>query len=394
MHFSRIFLLIILIISFGLSVNAKSKPINYYIEHEGEQNTKPKYDTGSEEKDALIPEKQSVKDLTPKEKKKMEKAEKKALKKAMKKAAKARKKKEKPPKYKKSKRMKKYNYKKLQKENKAPLTWAQYLEMCKDIKRVDKLVPAPNYPKDDKIVNIPDPNVQIVKYNNPPGGKEIELTQLMTKRFVISHASLSPDLSKSVYSKVYSYPGTQQVASEMFYIKIPEKTPIDVALTSFHTIEEVRIPILRAGSNELFENEKRVLALLDWSEDSKKIAVKEKIGALTQGPWKTQLWTYDFETETACELTALREAIRYYWRTEKSIDLIDYMWDIFPIGWDAVHKDRIIVYAYAFDKNKKAPKFLGTWSIDYKNERPELMSLEGTDFEISINGYATKFTRD
>lgn len=383
MRFGKAFGALLLLFAFCLPQDAfcKSKPIEYYIEHDGEQKSKPKYTEGTDDKDALIPAPE-----TPKEIKKREKEEKKAKRKQGKK--------QKQYKYKRSKRIKRYRFYQVKRKDTAPLTFAQYLEMAKDKKREDMAVPPPNYPKDPKIVDIPEPGLMIVKYNDPPGGKEVELTQLMTKRFVISRAVLSPDKSKSAYSKVYSYPGTQQASSEVYYINIPEETSIVSALRDFHSIEEEREPIIKAGSDYLYNNEKRVLSLLDWSEDSKKIAVIEKIGALTQGPWKTQLRTYDFETRKAYELTALREAIRYYWRTEKKLDLIDYMWDIYPIGWDAIHKDRIIVYAYAFDKNKRAPKFLGTWSIDYKNQRTELMSLDGTDFEISVNGYSLKFNHE
>ena len=60
MNFKQAISLIILILAFGLSSEAnvfeKSKPINYYIEHDGEQKTKPKYTEGSFEKDALLQE--------------------------------------------------------------------------------------------------------------------------------------------------------------------------------------------------------------------------------------------------------------------------------------------------------------------------------------------------
>jgi hypothetical protein len=61
------------------------------------------------------------------------------------------------------------------------------------------------------------------------------------------------------------------------------------------------------------------------------------------------------------------------------------MWDIYPVGWDTNNPDRIIVYGFAYTKNSQ-PKFLGTWSIDYKNSSPKLLALTKTDFEISTNG--------
>ena len=374
MRFNKAVTALLLLFAFFIPQKAfcQSKPIEYYIEHDGEQKSKPKFTKGADERDALNPDAE-----TPKKFKKSRK-----------------KKKEKNYRFKKSKKLKKYNFYEVQSKNKAPLTFEQYIEMAKENKREDLTVPSPTYPKDSKIVDIPEPGLIVTKYNNPPGGKEIEITHLMQNRFVFSRAVLSPDKTKSVFTKVFSYPGSQQVASEMYFFNIPPETSITNALKDFHSIDAEKEPIIKAGTENLYNNEKRVLCLLDWSEDSTKIAVKEKIGALTQGPWKTQLWTYDFEKQKAYELTALREGIRYFWRTEKNVDLIDYMWDIFPIGWDAVHKDRIIAYAYAFDKNKKAPQFLGTWSIDYQNQRTELMSLTDTDFEISVNGYELKFIRE
>ena len=331
--------------------------------------------------DMLVPEPE-----TPEQIKKKEKEQQKKLKHSNKKT--------KPAKFKKSKKMKKKSFNKVNSENKAPKTFAQYLEMSKEVKREDKKIPRPTYPKDDKIVNLPDPNTRIVKYNTPPGSKDLDLRLLMTRRELVTQGILSPDKKRLVYSTVYSYPTAEQVASEMFFINIPKGTSLLSALRDFHTMEAVRKPILKAGTEKLFQYEKRTLTLIDWSEDGQKIAVKEKIGSQTQGPWKTQIWTYDFETKTAYELTAIREAIRYYWRTVKNLDLIDYMWDIYPIGWDLYNKDRIVVYAYAYGKNHKGAKFLGTWSIDYKNQRSELMSETATDFEVSINGYQLEFKKD
>lgn len=330
--------------------------------------------------DMLIPEPES-----PKEAKKREKNEQKALK--------HKKKKVKKPKFKQSKKVEKHSFREVNSQNKAPKTFEQYLEMSKDIKREDKKIPRPSFTKDDKLVDLPDPHVKIVKYNTPPGTKDLDLRLLMTRRELVTQGVLSPDKSKMVYSTVYSYPTSEQVASEIFVINIPSGTSTLSALRDFHTMETERKPLIKAGTEKLFQCEKRTLVPLDWSEDSQKIAVKEKIGSQTQGPWKTQLWVYDFETAKAYELTAIREAIRYYWKS-KNLDLVDYMWDIFPIGWDLYNKDRIVVYAYVYGKNHNGAKFLGTWSIDYKNQRSELMSETATDFEVSINGYQLEFSKE
>ena len=64
------------------------------------------------------------------------------------------------------------------------------------------------------------------------------------------------------------------------------------------------------------------------------------------------------------------------------------MWDIFPIGWDKQNPNRLIVYAYAFTSTK--PMFLGTWSIDYNEEKSQLVSIDSTNVEIDLNGFGLK----
>lgn len=294
--------------------------------------------------------------------------------------------------YKPTKGVKKYHFALVVRENKAPKTWAEYMEMSKEVKREEKTVPSHSYKKDDKLNKVPDRGVRVVKYNSPPGVKNLDLRLLMTRRELVTPAILSPDKSKLIYSVIYSLPTTEQVSSEMFYIKIPKGMSVQNALTDFHTIEAERKPVLSVGMKELFQYEKRTLALVDWSEDGQKIAVAEKVGAQTKGPWETHIWTYDFENNRAYELTALREAIRYHWKNDHNLDLIDYMWDLYPIGWDKYNKDRIIVYAYAYGENHVGAKFLGAWSIDYKNQRSELMSETDVGFEVSTNGYCLQTT--
>lgn len=296
-------------------------------------------------------------------------------------------------KYVKNKKLEKYKYENIKRENKAPITYEQYLEMAKEVKRADRKVPQASFTKDDKLINLPEPELRLVKYNNPPGAKNLDLRQLMKSHQLVTPAVLSPDRTRMVYPVVYSYPTAGQVASEIFVINIPNKTDAISALRNMHTIEAERMPILKTGTDRFAQYEKKTFTIIDWSEDSQKIAVKEKIGSIAEGPWKTQIWTYDFVNKKGFELTALREAIRYYWKKNHNLDLIDYMWDIYPLGWDMYNKDRIVVQAYAYGKNHSGSKYLGTWSIDYQNQRSELMSETATDFDVSINGFYLELNR-
>lgn len=273
-------------------------------------------------------------------------------------------------------------------ENIAPTTYEEYLKISKDVKRSDFKIPEPKFEKDAKIVDLPDPHIRIVKYNLPPGTRDIDLRGLYSQRQANSHGVLSPDHSKMVYSTAYYYPTETQVTSEMYLINVDKSSSIEEKIKNANVIFKEKSPIISTGLNNLQNLAFRTLVLVDWSKDGKKIAVKEKVGSTLDGIWKTNLLVYDFDTKQTKDLNEVREAIRYWWKTNKNLDLVDYMWDIYPVGWDSVYPDRIIVYAYAYTNNN--PKFLGTWSVDSKGERSELMSLTNTDFAISVNGLMLK----
>ena len=131
----------------------------------------------------------------------------------------------------------------------------------------------------------------------------------------------------------------------------------------------------------------KTLTVVDWSIDGKRIAFKEKISFTPEGLWQTNLIVYNFETGRSKVLSEVRGAIEYYWR-QHNLNLKNYRWDIYPIGWDSINPDRIIVFAYAATGSK--PKYLGAWSVDYMGDRAMLMSLTSTDFIVSQNGTCLK----
>ncbi len=273
-------------------------------------------------------------------------------------------------------------------DNNAPKTFEEYLLMSKEIKRSQLTYQEPTFEKDPKIIDLPEPNIRIVKYNNPPGTPDLNLNNLISNANVNSIAVLSPDQSKLVYSVANFSPSQNTVSSQMYLINLNNGNSIKEKLKQANAAQRVREPLLSSGEFELTRSQFKTLVLVDWSVDGKKIAVKEKVGSVEDGVWQTNLWVYDFDTKQKIQLNAIREAIRYWWKTNQNKDLAEYMWDIYPVGWDANSPERIIVYAYAY--TKKSPMFLGTWSIDAKGDRSELLSLDKTNFPISVNGLALK----
>ncbi len=77
-------------------------------------------------------------------------------------------------------------------------------------------------------------------------------------------------------------------------------------------------------------------------------------------------------------------AIRYFWKNQ-NVFLDDKRWDIYPLGFDSQNPDRIVVTAYGY--TGKAPKFLGTWSVDCKGEKTLLISLTEPIAQIGVNGF-------
>ncbi len=273
-------------------------------------------------------------------------------------------------------------------KNNAPRSYEDYITMTQDVKRIDIKLPQPAITKDEKIIDIPDPRLRIVKYNVPPGAKNINLSELFENRKVKSDGVLSPDATKMAYSEAYYYPGQNQITSELFLINVKKLSSLQDTISNAHEIQREQEPLLSTDFNSTEKGALKTLIVVDWSKDGNKIAIKEKIGSTIDGVWKTNLWVYDFQTKHPKQLNEVREAIKYWWKANNNLDLTDYMWDIFPVGWDSKYPDRIIVYAFAYTTNR--PKFLGTWSIDYRGSRSELLSVDDTNFEISPNGYALK----
>ncbi|MCD7780687.1 MAG: hypothetical protein LUH05_08460 [Candidatus Gastranaerophilales bacterium] len=282
---------------------------------------------------------------------------------------------------------KKIYYHNIDKSN-IPITEEDYDIMSADKKRKDFEIPEPEFTQSEEII-LPDPHYRVVSYNNPPGQRNIDITKVVSNRTVSSPGILSPDKKKIVYTKCFFYPKFSQIASSAYYVPV-QKGINDAyeALYKTNVIQGDVQPIVSVGMDYIQKHQFKTLFPIDWSKDSSKIAFKEKIGSNFETTWQTNVIIYDFKSKSWKRLTAVREAIIYYWRQNKQIELKDYMWDIFPVGWDKKNPDRIIIYAFAFTSDK--PLFLGTWSIDFNENKSSLLSIDSTNSEIDLNGFGLK----
>lgn len=275
--------------------------------------------------------------------------------------------------------------------NNMPKTMEEYKIEAEKRAQEKANIPTPDFEKDNKIVDLPPPKIEIKKYNSPPGSVEINLQKLKKDCKVNSLGVASPDTSLLAFSTVFYYPSSKTAGTELYLMKLEDGLRTEDKLKRAH-VNHGKNVIFKTGMDALDVNVQKTLTVLDWSADGKRIAFKEKISYSEDGLWQTNLYVYDLESAQARELTEVREAIKYYWRKAENLDLNKYRWDIFPMGWDEMNPDRLIVFAYAFTGER--PKYLGAWSIDRFGNRSLLMSLTSSNFPISQNGLALKMIAD
>ena len=283
-------------------------------------------------------------------------------------------------------------FKLAQLENKQPITTEEYLVLSKDVpSHQKKVLKDENRQKtkiEEKIINLPIPQYEFEKYNEAFGKVEVDLVQLKIDKYVRSKPLISSDYSRLVYSKIYYYDTLDQSSSELFYIDLD--TNLSPKESILKAIEKDAISLYKSNMQNVITQLLFTLTPIDFNYNNSKVLFKEKILHEKQGLWQTNLYVYDFNKNKVTKLTACREAIKYFWLKYKNLNLDDYRYDIYPIGWDNNDDSRIIVFAYLYSNDQSAPFFLGIWSIDSENKLTRLISLDPIEQNIKLNGYTLK----
>ncbi len=277
----------------------------------------------------------------------------------------------------------------MQTYRKMPKTVEEYKEMSRDIKREQRKVAPAKIIQDEKLVKVPEPRYQIVKYNLPPGVQNIDLRNLVRERQVTSIGVISPKQDKLAFTSVYYAGYNDKVSSEVFYIDLDTSKPIKQRVKTASLMNKKQVKLIDAGVKEEYPTLFRTLTIVDWSQDGTKLAVKERVGSSTFGIWQTNLWVCDLSDNTTKQLVEVRDAVKYWWKENKNVNIDDYRWDIVPIGWDEINPDRIVVCAYAYTDKKNA-MFLGIFSVDSKGQNSQLISSSPMSLNISTNGLVLK----
>lgn len=279
-------------------------------------------------------------------------------------------------------------YEKSQLPESGYMTVAEYEEKsrAKSKKEMSEDVKGGELPKDSNMVYVPQKTFKLVKYNEPVGSPELNLPRKLNfDRQINAQGIISGDRTMMVYPAVYYYAQTDCTSCDLFLIKLDPKLSDTDKARYANVVQKVDEPLISTDKDINTKYVFRTLTPIDFSSDNKKLVVKEKIGYRHDGIWKTDLWVYNFETETAIKLPQIREAIIEYWAQAGGVDFDENRWDIYPMGFDANNDDRVILSAYAYTGD--VPKFLGTWSIDVEGNNSKLEDLSGANVPVSVIGY-------
>lgn len=263
------------------------------------------------------------------------------------------------------------------------------LSQPKDKAVIDYGLPQVNKPYDAEYV--PKPIYKLARYNDPPGSPDLTIPQEIFKTGQLNLQGITaPDFSIMVYPAVYYYPVRAAISCDLFMIALRDNDSSVNKILKANIANRYPEPILSTDKDFTNSSVYRTLTPIDFSADSKKLLIKQKIGSSADGIWETDIIVYDFSRRTSYNLEEVRAAISYYWKEYKGINLEDKRWDVYPLGFSKGNPDRVLLSAYAY--TGETPLFLGVWSIDFQGEQSRLISLNNGGVEVAANGF--KVVRD
>lgn len=240
--------------------------------------------------------------------------------------------------------------------------------------------------EDSKMKYVPQPKYKLIRYNNPPGSPELNIDRKRARydRQDILPGLIAPDTSIMLVPVVSYYAKTHSTDGDVYVVPLRKGMPDIEKVVKANFGARNPVPIFSTDRTIIEWGLFKTITPVDFSVDLSKVVAKEKIGSAEDGIWQTNLLVYDFKEKKQYNLTEVREAVRYYWRTTKDLDVKNVRWDIYPLGFDANNQDRIIVAAYAFAGNP--PRCFGLWSVDYRGGQVRMEALTDENVNVSVIG--------
>lgn len=248
--------------------------------------------------------------------------------------------------------------------------------------------------KNEKI-KMPNLRYTFEKYNYPQGMRELNIEEIKNKLALYPYLVVDKNCEYAAYPYYYYSPDINQISSNFYVEKLDKSKSKIKRILEYNHKQEERNPIIEAGTKEIYPNLFNGLTLVDWSSDSKKLLIKEKVGSTYGGIYKTYLYIHflgnDVEPSKTIKLIDFDNAIKNYYLDLEKKQLIKYRYDIEPLGFSAENDNIIIALCYVYDKDNNKI-FLGTWGYNILNNSTLLFSKTNYIEQTSINGLILKET--
>ena len=286
-----------------------------------------------------------------------------------------------------------FKKKEVQPKPKMVETYEEWENEAQNIPLEDREIKEEKQEIDTKKYHVPPLKYTFQAYNYPQGKREYNLENIKKDLFYMPYLTVDKECKYAAYPNYYYSPDTNQISSSFFVEELDtSKSKIKRILEYKHQQKE-RIPVLESGTKETYPNSFHGLVLVDWSSDSKKLLIKEKIGSTLNGIYKTNLYIHfveeDIENSYSIKLGDFDLAIKHYFLDWKNKQISKYRYDIEPLGFSADNDNMIIAICYVYDNNNKKI-YLGTWGYDFSKRETSLISKTGYVPNLSVNGLFLK----
>ena len=249
----------------------------------------------------------------------------------------------------------------------------------------------------DKKKYIPDTKYVFKRYNYPQGAHELNLEDLKTRLFYYSYLIVDNNCRYAAYVHYYYSPDVNQISSNLFVEELDTTKSKQKRILEYRHKQQQRVAVAKAGIDEYYPNLFNGLSVVDWSRDSKKVLVKERVGSTQGGIYKTYMHVHfladDVNNRYTIKLVDLDSAIKNYFIDWENKQIVKYRYDIEPLGFSDEDDNVVLAHCFAYDTEGKKV-FLGTWGYDVINYKVYLLSRSENVAKVSANGLILKQVLD
>ena len=285
-----------------------------------------------------------------------------------------------------------FSKKSKQEAEKMVQTKEEWEEKAKNINLEDRKIPSYQRPQDKDFKPKTPPSKKFVKYNISAGNREVNFSEIQNKLDIRGQGVFDRRMKYMAYGEYYYSPTCNQISSDIYVQKLKGSLNSMNRALSASVLNTQRTPAISTGTEEFRENLFSTLTIVDFSSDSTKLLVKEKVGSAKEGIFRNYIWIYFMDGGQdqwfAIKFAQVNEIIKKY-HAKTGLALDNYRWDIKPLGFSKENPQVVAIEAFAWDKDKKQI-FLGLWGLDCSNASVNLISATPMPIEISANGIIVK----